>query len=146
MKKFAVVIAVAFVSFMLFAAIATRSHGQNDKIHKKTKKIQNQYIVVLDDTVVGERGAYSIASYIADDMASKYGGKLKQVYKHALNGFSVEMTEAQAEALSQDFRVKFVEEDGVVMANTTQTNPPWGLDRIDQRDLPLNAQYNYMST
>ena len=146
MKKFAVVIAVAFVSLMMFASIPSQSQGQKDKIQRKAKKIQNQYIVVLDDTIVGERGVYSIASYIADDMASKYGGKLKQVYKHALNGFSVEMTEAQAEALSQDFRVRFVEEDGEVTANTTQTNPPWGLDRIDQRDLPLNAQYNYTPT
>ncbi|MGH9971146.1 MAG: S8 family peptidase [Pyrinomonadaceae bacterium] len=31
-------------------------------------------------------------------------------------------------------------------AITTQNNPTWGLDRIDQRDLPLNAQYNYTPT
>jgi subtilisin family serine protease len=65
------------------------------------------------------------------------------VYKHALNGFSVEMSEADAEAMSQDYRVALVEEDGIMTADATQTNPPWGLDRIDQRNLPLNATYNY---
>jgi subtilisin family serine protease len=101
---------------------------------------------VLDDSVVGERGPYSIASFVANDLAARYRGKLKHVYQHALNGFSVEMTEADAEELSQDFRVKFVEEDGPVKANTTQNNPTWGLDRIDQRDRPLNAQYTYTPT
>jgi subtilisin family serine protease len=80
---------------------------------------------------------------MADDMARSYRGKVKNVYKHALNGFSVEMSEADAEAMSQDYRVAFVEEDGIMTADATQTNPPWGLDRIDQRNLPLNATYNY---
>ncbi|HEX6623354.1 MAG TPA: S8 family serine peptidase [Pyrinomonadaceae bacterium] len=62
------------------------------------------------------------------------------------DGFCVELSEADAEALSNDPRVAYVEEDGLVRASTTQTNPPWGLDRIDQRDLPLNAQYNYTPT
>ena len=53
------------------------------------------------------------------------------------------MTEAQAEALSNDFRVKFVEEDSIVTADATQSNPPWGLDRIDQRNRPLNATYTF---
>jgi len=146
MKKLAVILAVTLVSLMMFASFPTRSHGQKNKLLRKEKKIQNQYIVVLDDSIVGERGPYSIASYIADDMASKYGGKLKHVYKDALNGFSLEMTEAQAEALSQDYRVKFVEEDGEVHATTTQNGATWGLDRIDQHDLPLNSTYVYTPT
>ncbi len=100
-------LAVALVSLMIFASISTHSQGQKDNIHRKAKKIQNQYIVVLDDSVVGEKGPYSIAEHVAADMARSYGGKLKHVYKHALNGFSVEMTEAQAETLRQDYRVKF---------------------------------------
>jgi aqualysin 1 len=53
------------------------------------------------------------------------------------------MSEADAEALSRDFRVSFVEEDGVMTASATQTNPPWGLDRIDERDRPSSGTYTY---
>ena len=143
MRKFVVVLAGAILCLMIFVSVPTHSQGPKGKLLRKANKIQDNYIVVLDDSVVGERGAYSIASFVANDMAARYRGKLKHIYQHALNGFAVEMSEADAEALSQDFRVKFVEEEGPVKASTTQNNPPWGLDRIDQRDLPLNAQYTY---
>jgi subtilisin family serine protease len=48
--------------------------------------------------------------------------------------------------LSRDDRVAFVEEDSVMEALVTQNNPPWGLDRIGQRDLPLNRTYSYTTT
>ncbi|CAN5887525.1 hypothetical protein BH18ACI4_BH18ACI4_01040 [soil metagenome] len=143
MKKIAVFLAVAILSLMIFASSPTPSQAQKSRIHKKPDKIENHYIVVLDDAVVGETGDYSIAPYIASEMAANFNGKIKHVYKHAINGFAAEMSEAEAEALSLDFRVKFVEEDGVVTADATQTNPPWGLDRIDQRNLPLNGTYIY---
>ena len=94
---------------------------------------------MLDDSVVGEKGAYSISPYVADDLAARHRGKVKHVYQHALNGFAVEMSEADAEAMAKDFRVAYVEEDGVMTADATQNNPPWGLDRIDQRNRPLSA-------
>jgi subtilisin family serine protease len=146
MKKLAASLIVAFVCLMAFVPPTARTQGRNNKLLKKANKIQNQYIVVLDDDIVGAKGAYSIAGYIADDMAANYRGRLKHVYKDALNGFAVEMSEADAEALSQDYRVKFVEEDGVMTADVTQNNPPWGLDRIDQRNRPLNGTYNYNFT
>src|ERR1051326_6211020 len=90
-----------------------------------------------------ERWSRGHAPYIASEMAATHRGKLKHTYQNALNGFAVEMSAADAEALSQDFRVKFVEEDGVMTADTTQSNPPWGLDRIDQRNRPLSATYTY---
>jgi hypothetical protein len=31
-----------------------------------------------------------------------------------------------------------------VTTDSVQANPPWGLDRIDQRKLPLNQQYKYV--
>jgi subtilisin family serine protease len=39
-----------------------------------------------------------------------------------------------------------VEEDGVVTADTTQSGATWGLDRIDQRALPLSGTYTYPTT
>jgi len=143
MKKTAFLIIAALFCAGLWFNAPVSSQGHKEKVRKNANKIENNYIVVLDDSVVGERGEYSIAGYMADDMARSYRGKVKHVYKHALNGFSVEMSEADAEAMSQDYRVAFVEEDGIMTADATQTNPPWGLDRIDQRNLPLNATYNY---
>jgi subtilisin family serine protease len=54
------------------------------------------------------------------------------------------MTEAQARQLSKDPAVAYVEQDRKMEALGTQSAPPsWGLDRIDQRDLPLNNSYSY---
>jgi subtilisin family serine protease len=143
MKKLAVFLAVAVLSLMIFVSSPRSSQAQKSRILRVPNRIANHYIVVLDDAVVGEKGQHSIAPYIAAEMAANYKGKIKHVYQHAINGFAVEMSEAEAEVLSLDFRVKFVEEDGVVTADATQTNPPWGLNRIDQRNLPLNATYVY---
>ena len=147
MRKLYVLLVLAALCAVIFLTAPVRTtEAKKDKLRKNSHKIENSYIVVLDDEVVGEKGLFSIAPYIASELATNHGGKLKHVYQHALNGFAVEMTEAQAEALSQDFRVKFVEEDGVVTADATQSNPPWGLDRIDQRNRPLNAIYTFNFT
>lgn len=142
MKKVLALLIFAGLCTAVFLSSPVRSQ-KKDKLRRSAHKIENNYIVVLDDSVVGERGTFSIAPYIANEMAGNHRGKLKHIYQNALNGFAVEMSPEDAEALSQDYRVKFVEEDGVVTADTTQSNPPWGLDRIDQRNLPLSATYTY---
>lgn len=143
MKKLALFIVAALLGSVLFFSSPASSQGWKEKVRKSAKKIENNYVVVFDDSVIGERGDYSIAEYMAEDMARNYRGKLKHVYKHALNGFSVEMSEEDAEKMAQDYRVLFVEEDGIFTTDATQTNPPWGLDRIDQRNRPLSATYTY---
>jgi subtilisin family serine protease len=143
MKKVCALLILVGLSAAVWFSSPAHSQGRKEKLRRNPNKIENNYIVVLDDSIIGERGRFSIAPYVASELAATHQGKLKHVYQHAINGFAVEMTEQQAEALSQDFRVKYVEEDGVVTIDTTQTNPPWGLDRIDQRNLPLSGTYTY---
>jgi subtilisin family serine protease len=142
-KIFALLVLAGLTAVVFVSAPVPTTQAKKDKLRKSANKIENSYIVVLDDQVVGERGLMSIAPYIASELATSYRGRITNVYQHALNGFAVNMSEADAEALSQDFRVKFVEEDSIVTADVTQTNPPWGLDRIDQRNRPLSASYTY---
>jgi subtilisin family serine protease len=141
-KVFALLLFVGLCT-AAFLSSPPASQGKNDKLRKSSHKIENSYIVVLDDSVIGERGRFSIAPYVASELAATHRGNLKHVYQNALNGFAVEMSAEDAERLSMDFRVKYVEEDGTVTADATQSNPPWGLDRIDQRSRPLNASYTF---
>ncbi|HEV2861326.1 MAG TPA: S8 family peptidase [Pyrinomonadaceae bacterium] len=151
MKRFIASLAIAA---LLLAAALTFSHnaslvsnGQGKSaVHKKQRAVPGQYIVVLKEWAAQPYGENSFAGRIAEDVAAQHGGEVLAVYRHALLGFSIRLPEQAAEALAHDPRVEFVEEDGVVTASATQSNPPWGLDRIDQRDRPLNATYNYTPT
>jgi subtilisin family serine protease len=105
--------------------------------------IPQQYIVVLDEDTNPGNGDFFGAAQRASDLATEYGGEINHVYAHAIRGFSAKMTEEQALKLSHDPRVSFVEEDSIIEIDVTQTNAPWGLDRIDQRDRPLSGTYSY---
>ena len=102
----------------------------------------------------GQAGAAIDGSYIvtvkagSDPKAVADGkqAKTKYVYRSAVNGFAAELSDAQVSKLRQDSRVAAIEQDRVVTADATQTNATWGLDRIDQRNLPLSTTYTYNST
>jgi subtilisin family serine protease len=93
-------------------------------------EIKSQYIVTLKEGVdpVGLAKAKSV--------------KTGHVYEEVLNGFSAELTPGQLKALRSDARVLTIEEDQKVSSTATQTNAPWGLDRIDQRS-GRNGTYTY---
>jgi subtilisin family serine protease len=80
-------------------------------------------------------------------LTAPLGGKVGFVYTHALQGFSVSLPTAAVPALRLLPGVVGVQPDRVVRLSTTQPNPPsYGLDRIDQRALPLSKSYTYGST
>jgi len=79
-------------------------------------------------------------------VAGEHGVRPQFVYSHALNGFAGSMSDAARDGLLRDARVSRVEPDGVARANTTQSGATWGLDRIDQRALPLSTTFTYGNT
>jgi subtilisin family serine protease len=143
-----------FVALCVFTLAPSPTQGQNpigsrpdSKLIKKgSRAVPGSYIVVFNEWAVGPTGPFSQAADQAQFLSSIYGGRVKRTFQHALNGYAAEMSEDEARALSQDARVAYVEEDGVMTANATQTGATWGLDRIDQRDRPLNGTYNYNFT
>ena len=133
---------------VLVAASAVAEAGP---IRRHPRPVPGSYIVVLrQDAVRGPRDRISrlpSVAEVATDMVDLTGlGRRTHLYQHALRGFAVEATPAEAELLADDYRVVFVEEDGEVHAVATQTGATWGLDRIDQRALPLSNSYTYNQT
>ncbi|MBT2441177.1 S8 family peptidase [Streptomyces sp. ISL-36] len=93
--------------------------------------VENSWIVVLKD---------------GSTHAADLGVTPQHVYRTALKGFSTTMSRSRAAALAADPRVAYVEQNATVRVADTQTGATWGLDRIDQRNLPLSTTYTYNRT
>ncbi|GAB1694663.1 S8 family serine peptidase [Krasilnikovia sp. M28-CT-15] len=103
--------------------------------------VSNSYIVVLKpDSAAAEQ-----VTSASQQLAHRYGGEVQDNYLAAVRGFHIRMTATQAAHLAADPAVEFVEQDAKVALADTQTDPAWGLDRIDQRALPLSQSYTYRS-
>jgi subtilisin family serine protease len=137
----------------LFSLLAIAGFGsaQAREVIVPENAIPGRYIVVMnDDEPTLQSRDHSARSSrlnaIADEMTRTHGGRKDRVFGRALKGFSADMTPQQARALSRDARVRFIEQDAIIRIVATQPNAPWGLDRIDQRDRPVDTSYNYSLT
>jgi subtilisin family serine protease len=107
--------------------------------------VPNSFVVKLKSTGTLQATAVDAS---AQRLASQYGGRISYTYHSALSGFAVKgLSEKQARRLAANPAVEYVQRDGVYKISDTQANPPsWGLDRIDQRNLPLDNSYTYPTT
>ena len=149
------------LALALAAALASPAFAA--ELKKVDNPIPGQYIVVFNsadirDRVDSERLAGRLDKTMAAspdaaiaaevertvvDVAARYDLDVRQLYTHALHGMVVQADERKLARLLNDPRVDFIEEDGYVELSATQTGATWGLDRVDQRDRPLNGTYIY---
>ncbi|MFI9581967.1 S8 family peptidase [Streptomyces sp. NPDC052236] len=121
---------VALAAGLQFAATPTAHSAPTGdlRLAPTATAVQNSWIVVLKDGTTS---------------ASELGVTARHTYRSALKGFSATMSKAKAARLAADARVAYVEQDTKVSLSATQTNATWGIDRVDQRDLPLSTTYTY---
>ncbi|MEU2655787.1 S8 family peptidase [Streptomyces sp. NPDC007325] len=99
--------------------------------------IPGSYIVTLDETAQAETAE-------GRAVPGKFGAKIKRTYTSAVNGYAIELSEAQARKLAADPAVKSVVQNSFLTVDATQPSPPsWGLDRVDQKALPLTHGFTY---
>lgn len=130
------------LSHLTYAAPATTNSVLSSSEAKGI--IKNQYIVILNKDV-------GSSNEFAQGIAKQHGGKVLQTYDAVLKGFAIYLPDvagtAFVEAMKKNPKVVSVENDTIMKIDaTTQSNPDWGLDRIDQRNLPLDSAYSYLQT
>jgi subtilisin family serine protease len=99
--------------------------------------LPGRYIVVFKD---------GVGPNAADVVINNLNAEVHFRYTSALNGFAATMPEQSLQGLQRNPLVAYIEVDQEVWAFATQSNPTWGLDRIDQRNLPLDQSYTYNQT
>ena len=82
----------------------------------------------------------------ASAVAAEHGARPDFVYSRVMNGFAGAISEAARSGLMRDARVLQIEPDGIARAVTTQSGATWGIDRVDQRNLPVSGTYSYTAT
>lgn len=122
--------------------------GDLAPLYANGETIPDAYIVALKDgsLVGGGISAQSSAGLLSALGLNAADVRVQHVYSAAFQGFAAQLKQSALDQLRADPRVAYVEQDQVMRASATQTNATFGLDRVDQRTLPLNGSYVYNRT
>ncbi|MEK7402392.1 MAG: S8 family peptidase [Gemmatimonadota bacterium] len=101
--------------------------------------VPGQFIVVFNASAGEPR-------QLAASLVARVNGRLLYTYTHAVRGFAAQLGDGAVNALRADPNVAYVEQDQVISLNTMQTSATWGIDRSDQRSLPLSGTFTYANT
>jgi len=140
-KRILFMLVVLALSFSVSSPAAAQGKGEAPVLGRDAATaIPGRYIVVF------KAGTQAANMSATAEHARGNGAQVDFVYGAALNGFAANLPEQALLALSRNPNVEFIEADQVITIDATQSPATWGLDRIDQRALPLNNTYTYNST
>ncbi|MCG9760277.1 MULTISPECIES: S8 family serine peptidase [Pseudoalteromonas] len=142
------------ISFAVLAGL-TSVNAQAAKILnvESNKAIKDQYIVVFSTpSVLNVQNSKAIAAFAnkqAKALENKHNVSITKEFGGVLNGVVINASAKQLKGLLNNPNIDYIEQDQMVTvtpaitASGDQANPTWGLDRVDQRNLPLNSNYHY---
>ena len=145
-------------SSVFFGASALISLAQAQALQNdpRVSAIELDQIINADESTLDNSdvipGAYiiemkSTASAAAQESVLEFlNDNVTYQYTQAIRGFAARLTDGEAKLLQENPAVKSVEPDRVVRVTGEQLSPTWGLDRLDQQNLPLNSRYSYQGT
>lgn len=145
MKIIPALLRLAFALAWAAAAISASAQVDTTKASfpfGASRPIPGRYIVTFRPDVADARAAAASAM-------QGTGGQLHHTYTKAIKGFAATLPDAAAEALRHNPHVASVEQDQTVSLQqlaSPENQATWGIDRIDQVDLPLDTQYHFTRT
>ena len=143
-RRVTTVLAVGAAAALALPMTATNAVAAQDEAPLRgagqADAIPGEYIVVM------KQNAPKQAVGNAKDRARSEGGKIHFSYTHTISGFSAHLPARALEAMRNNPNVDYVEADQEIALSSTQSSPTWGLDRVDQRNLPLSSSYTYNAT
>jgi subtilisin family serine protease len=122
----------------------SQGSGKSKSAAKKPAGVGKTTTIVAEDCslyIVAFSPGFSDSARATAIGATK--SKVLREFTNVFKGALISGPASKISALANNPNVKYLEADGKVTKDATQNLPTWGLDRIDQRTLPLSGTFNY---